>query len=364
MISKIKSRFVSTLLSVIAAALAISCDNDDAITYSVQDVSSRITGFSTEVTGPGATLTITGSDMDKVVRVFFDNVVVTANAFQQVSSSGITLQVPLTVSLGENDVLIVYQGNGRAFRKINVIPMPAISSFTPASVVEGEPVTVLGTNLAASYVTGVTIGGVAANIVTQTNNALIFAAPAGFNTNKVALIGAAGNVNSADDLKNCDDSPNSVDCKAALNLNPGFEEGEGADFAHWGKWNGGTYMVATTVPGEYYRGTRALKVIRDGSLASGQWRIQLANDPATWEVGASYTVHVWAKASAPGGSMRVSTNPNAMYTGDQEVPTTWTRLSFTFPSANEASSRVVLDLNGNNTAVTTFYIDDVKLIKN
>jgi hypothetical protein len=53
-----------------------------------------------------------------------------------------------------------------------------------------------------------------------------------------------------------------------------------------------------------------------------------------------------------------------MYTGDQAVTTSWQRLAFTFPSANEASSRVVLDLNGNNTAVTTFFIDDVKLIKN
>ena len=122
-------------------------------------------------------------------------------------------------------------------------------------------------------------------------------------------------------------------------------------------------MFATTVPGEYYSGTRALKVVRDGSLNDGQWRIQLSNDPSTWEVGASYTVYLMARASAPGGSLRVSTNPNAMYTGDQEVTTTWTRLSFTFPSANEASSRVVLDLNGNNTAATTFFIDDVKLIK-
>jgi hypothetical protein len=123
-------------------------------------------------------------------------------------------------------------------------------------------------------------------------------------------------------------------------------------------------MVATTVPGEFYSGKRALKVVRDGTLASGQWRIQLASDPATWEVGASYTVYVRARASVAGGSIRVSTNPNAMYTADQNITTAWQLLAFTFPSANEASSRVVLDLNGNNTVATTFFIDDVKLVKN
>jgi endo-1,4-beta-xylanase len=59
----------------------------------------------------------------------------------------------------------------------------------------------------------------------------------------------------------------------------------------------------------------------------------------------------------------VSTNPNAVYTANQNVPTSWTRLGFTF-TANEANTRVVLDMNGNNTVATTFFIDDVKLVKN
>lgn len=351
-------------LSAIVAMITVSCDNDEAITYSVQDVSSKVTGFTNDVTGPGANLTINGSEMDRIVRVFIGDVVVTSNSFTNVSPSSITVPVPLTVSLGENEVLIVYQGNGRAFKTIEVVPMPAISTFTPASASEGQPVTIIGTNLGAAMVAEVSIGGVNAPIVSQSNNVLIFTAPAGFSSDKITLSGPVGSVVSANDVVSCANSPNSVECKPALNLNPGFEVGDGDEFTNWEKWNGGGTMTATTVPGEYYSGSRALKVTRDGSLGSGEWRIQLAGAPAEWEVGASYTVYMWVKASAPGGSLRVSTNPSAMYTGNQEVPTTWTLLAFTFASANEPSSRVVLDLNGNQSVATTFYIDDVKLVKN
>jgi hypothetical protein len=361
-IRKITAMMISAM---VAAIIMVGCNDDDAITYSVEDVSSRITGFSKDITGPGAPLTINGSEMDKVSRIFIGNVVVMANSFTDVSPSSISFTVPLTVSLGESDVLVVYKGNGRAFKKITVVALPAISSFTPPIVVAGEPVTVIGANLAESFVSGVKIGGIDAEVISQSANALTFTVPAGFATGKITLVSPAAEVNSAENLLNCADDPGSIDCMTALNTNPGFESGAGDNFDGWSKLNGGTLMVATTVPGEYHSGTRALKVVRDGTLGNGQWRIQLANDPSTWEVGASYSVYVRAKATANGGSMRVSTSPSstAMYSGDQNVTTSWQWLRFTFPSANVASAGVVLDMNGNQTVATTFFIDEVKLVK-
>src|SRR5690606_41048130 len=64
----------------------------------------------------------------------------------------------------------------------------------------------------------------------------------------------------------------SVDCKVALNLNSGFEEGTGDNFDDWTKVNGGTLMFATTQPGETFGGSRALKVVRDGTLARSEER--------------------------------------------------------------------------------------------
>ena len=344
-------------------ALTIGCTNEeDAITYSMTDVSSRITGVSSEITGAGATWTINGSQMDNVARVFFQNFVVPAKAFTNISASSITITVPTSAPLGENDVLVVFAGSERANLKVTLVPLPAIIAFTPAVVSTGESVSVFGTNLGATSVTGVNIGGVAATIISQSDNVVRFTVPASIASNKITLTGPIGISNSATNLVACPEEP--IDCATGLNLNTGFELGTGDNFDNWGKFNGGTFMVATTAPNEVYRGSRALEVVRDGSLSSGQWRIQLASDLVTTEVGASYTVYVRAKASAAGGSIRVSTSPNAMYTGDQAITTSWQRLAFTFASANETSTRVVLDMNGNESAVTTFFIDDVKLIKN
>lgn len=346
-------------------SVAISCLNDDdAITYSVKDVSSRITGFDKTVAEPGTPLTINGSQMDKVVRVFFGSAVVQKKLFTEVTESSVTLPVPLTATIGENDIMVVFSGNECAYTSIVVAATPAISSFTPANAKPGDVVSVFGINLSASFATGVSVGSVPATIVSQSATRLVFTAPAGYTTNKITVSGPGGDAVSTANLVSCADIPNDPGCLTALNPDPGFELGSGNDFTNWEKWNGGSFLLATTEPGEYYSGVRALKVVRDGSLGNGEWRIQLANSLSTWEVGASYTVYIRAKASANGGSIRVSTNPSAMYTGNQNVTTEWQWLAFTFPSANVESTRIVLDLNGNETAVTTFFIDDVKLVKN
>jgi hypothetical protein len=360
---KTKKIYSILFVPVMMLALILGCTDDDAITYSMDDVTeTRITGVSSDVTGAGASWTINGSQMDKVTRVFFENFVIPAKTFTDVSESSITLTVPTSAPLGENDVLIVFAGSERANLKVTLVPLPAITGFSPAAVSTGESVSVFGTNFTSTSVTGLNIGGVSATIISQSDNVIKFTVPAGMTSNKITLTGPIGTSSSATDLVACPGE--AIDCATGLNLNAGFELGTGDNFDNWSKYNGGTFMLATAVPSEVYRGARALKVVRDGSLSSGQWRIQLASDLVATDVGASYTVYVWAKASAAGGSIRVSTSPNSLYTGDQAITTSWQRLAFTFAAANETSTRVVLDMNGNESAVTTFFIDDVKLIKN
>jgi hypothetical protein len=352
---------ITMLLPAVLAVIVIGCNDDEAITESMTDVSTRITGFSTAKAGTGAPLTVNGQNLDKVVRVFVGNLVVPARAFTAVSESSITFNVPASSIVGaDQPILIVFPGSEIATKKIEVIPFQSVSDFLPRSAGEGETVTILGANL--NVVTGVTLGTAAATITSQSPTVLKFTVPAGVSDGPITLTSEAGSSNTTTNLVAC--SNPASDCADGLNLNSGFELGAGDDLTNWGKWNGGNFMVATTTPGEVFRGSRALKVIRDGSLGDGQWRIQLASDLVATEIGASYTVYVWARASVAGGAMRVSTNPSALYTADQPVPITWTRLAFTFAAANEAQTRVVLDLNGNNTAKTTFFIDDVKLVKN
>jgi hypothetical protein len=327
----------------------------------VSDVSSRITAFSNDKTGAGAQLTINGSQLQDVKRIFVGNEVILQRNFVSQTESSLTFSVPTAVGLGMNNILIVFPGSGRAFKQIEVIPLQAVSSFTPNAAAPGEKVTLYGVNF--DLVTGVKLGDLEGTITSQSATMLQFTTPAGFNTTgKITLVGTAGNTNSASDLIACQSS-SEVDCKPAMIPNADFEEGTGDTFVGWNQQNGGQFMTETTDPSKVFRGSRALEVIRNGSLDNGQWRLQLGATAVPTDIGASYTVYVWVKATLPGGSMRVSTDPSAVYTADQLVPTTWTRLAFTF-TANIASTRVILDFNGNNTVPSVFYVDDVKLVKN
>jgi len=363
-----KSMRIFSILCVSAAMLLTTrCKEEEGLTYNVNDVSTRVTGFGSEKTGAGAELIINGTKLQNVDRVFIGNDVVRSALFVSQTESQIVLNVPTSVTLGMKDVLVVFPGPDRAYEEIEVVPFQAMTSILPGSAAEGETVTLLGVNF--DIVTSVKVGDVAATIVSQTPTMLKFTMPAGATTGRVFLTSNAGVAKSGADLVACSAAPTSVDCTDGLNLNDGFELGSGDNFDNWSKFNGGGFMVQTTAANEVYRGARALKVVRDGSLGTGEWRIQLASDAVATDAGASYTVYMWARASAAGGALRVSTSPDAKYTANQNVTTAWQRLAFTFSpgggnAINTTSTQIVLDFNGNNTAVTQFFIDDVKLIKN
>ncbi|MBX2966364.1 MAG: IPT/TIG domain-containing protein [Cyclobacteriaceae bacterium] len=372
-IRDMKAKRLLSILFVSAAfvLLTIRCNNDEGITYSMKDVSSRISGLSTTQSGPGAELTINGSQLGNVQRVFIGNEAVLARNFTSHTESAVTFNVPTTVGVNapgtKTKVLIVFSGSERAFTEIEIVPLQAISGFAPLSAAPGEVITVFGVTL--DVVTAVKVGDADATIISKTPSVLKFTAPAGFNTTgKVVLVGPVVNATSANDLVACT-GDGVADCAPGLNLNFGLEAGAGDDFSNWGKWNGGGFMFATTVPGEYYRGERALKVVRDGSLGSGQWRIQFVSDPVDTEVGVSYTLHVWARASAAGAGFRVSLNRDTgFYPGDVALTTTWQRYSFVVPAERieDPATRFVLDLNGTNTCCSpaiNFFLDDIKIVK-
>jgi hypothetical protein len=350
------------LMPLFIVALTTGCSKEDeAITFSVVDVSSRITGFSNQKAGTGATLTINGTQLDRVQRLAVGEIIVPAKNFVEVTESSLTFTVPSSAAIGVNDILLVFPGQERAFSSIEVVPFQAITGIQPPSATAGETVSVFGANL--ETVTEVRLGTVAATISSQTPSLLRFTVPAGITTGPITLVSSAGVANSTVNLIACEGNSSQFDCAPGLNLNAGFELGEGDVFTNWSKLNGGTRITATTSINEVFRGSRAMKVTRDGLLDPGEWRIQLLSDLVTMEVGASYTVFMWVKASAAGGSLRVSTQPSPRYTANQNVPTTWTRLAFTF-TANVAQTGIALDMNGNNTVATTFFVDDVKLVKN
>ena len=143
---------------------------------------------------------------------------------------------------------------------------------------------------------------------------------------------------------------------ALLIGNGGFETG-GNNFTNWTKQNGASFLTATTT--ETHSGGRALRAEVTGSQpnAGQAYSVQLINDAATTVVGTQYVFSIWAKATTAGSTIRFSTQPSALYGPDTPVPTTWTKLSWTF-TANETQTKLVLDL-GKNTNV--YYLDDADI---
>lgn len=367
---KISKIFNLLLAPMIMLALTSNCTDEEAITYSVKDVSERVSGYTSDVTGAGASLTITGTDLDRVVRIVFGNGVVPKKNFIEVTPTSLTFPVPSNAALGENPVFLVFSGNERAFApEMTVIARPVIATLKPLTVVEGETIMILGNDL--DIVTALSVAGTAAQITEKSKNKIVFTMPTGANSGKVALESAAGQVVSQQEITACGQEPDNDQCKPNLVLDGSFEEGEGDDFDNWHKRNGGQFMFATTADNEIYRGSRALKVVRDGTLGSGEWRIQFGSEPMDTELGASFSVSLWVRASVEGGSMRMSTQSDtwgggeAIYQGNFDVPTEWTLITWEFTATEPTGlTRLLLDMNGNNTMATTFFIDDIRVIKN
>jgi hypothetical protein len=359
-----RNKIISAILApALIFAFSAGCDKteEESVTYELNDVSANITGFGSDLTGPGAPLTVNGVALNEVVRICVSNFCVPKKLFTAASESSITFSVPQNTPLGTQQVMLVYPGADRAFKSISVVALPSIIAVVPTRPAVGEIVTAVGQNF--SIVTAVSVGGVSAAIISKTATAVSFALPAAA-SGKVSLISPANTVVSAVDVVPCA-SPTSGECAPGLNANAGFELGTGDNFDSWNKFNGGTKIVATTAIGanEVFRGARAMRVIRDGTITPGtdQWRIQLASNPVDVENGASYTVSAWVRAATTGGAFRFSNQDAAQYGPDTPITTTWSKITWTF-TANAAQKRIVLDMNG--TPVTTFFIDDVKLTKN
>lgn len=144
---------------------------------------------------------------------------------------------------------------------------------------------------------------------------------------------------------------------ALLIGNGGFETGFGDNFTNWTKQNGAAFLTATTT--ETRSGGRALRAEVTGTQpnAGEPYSVQLINDAATTVVGAQYTFSIWAKATTAGSTIRFSTQPSPLYGPDTPVPTTWTKLSWTF-TANTTRTQLILDLGKN---ANVYYLDDADI---
>lgn len=144
--------------------------------------------------------------------------------------------------------------------------------------------------------------------------------------------------------------------------NPGFENGDATSFLNFSVLNTGNPAGTATISvgsgaNEVRSGNRSMKVVNPVAYNTDHWRVQVATDPIPLTVGKQYQVSYWVKAAAANGSIRLSTQPSALYQADQTIGNSWQQVTWLI-TANEPQTRIAFDMGKNSN---TYFIDDVSV---
>ncbi|MBD2720663.1 IPT/TIG domain-containing protein [Hymenobacter armeniacus] len=150
-----------------------------------------ITSFTPTAGGPGATVTITGTNLIGATAVTLNGVAITG--FTVVNATTITFTVPATATSGT--IAVTTPGgtvtSTGTFTFNAPAAAPTITSFTPTSGPVGTTVTVTGTNFTGA--TGATLNGTAVtNFMVMSATSVMFDVPTGATSGTIAVTTPAG----------------------------------------------------------------------------------------------------------------------------------------------------------------------------
>ncbi|UOQ99608.1 IPT/TIG domain-containing protein [Hymenobacter sp. 5317J-9] len=150
-----------------------------------------ITSFTPTAGGPGATVTITGTNLTGATAVTLNGVAITG--FTVVNATTITFTVPTTATSGT--IAVTTPGgtvtSTGTFTFNAPAAAPTITSFTPTSGPVGTTVTVTGTNFTGA--TGATLNGTAVtNFMVMSATSVMFDVPTGATSGTIAVTTPAG----------------------------------------------------------------------------------------------------------------------------------------------------------------------------
>ena len=289
----LKLSFLLLVLPAVTLLLSGCEDYEDKLTGKnpsgdAVDISSKISGFASEVSGAGATLTVLGNDISGIIRVYFPSVDAYATNIEA-SDSEVSFTVPLTVPLGEQELNFIFSGSGRATASIEMVPLPVIDYWDLQQGDEGDDITVYGTNL--DFVTSASIGGVDAAVTGVVEGAefITVTVPTGAMTGPLTLVTPAGTATGSQDFVVCSTGPENPYCLTPLNGNFGFEDGTIGVLGEGGDIGGGGFTAGS--PGAQWEiipspggaaglGNLSLSVTVNELQNSGvdAWRIQYVNN--------------------------------------------------------------------------------------
>ena len=142
--------------------------------------------------------------------------------------------------------------------------------------------------------------------------------------------------------------------------NSSFQQVTENTFANWTPLGTGTFS-ATTVQGEVYDGTNALKVINPTSNgSSGFSKLGIMTDSIATQVGVQYVVRIWARSGST-SSARIgftALGSPTQYVPNQAISTSWKAYEWRF-YAKSNFVRIRLDLGAD---ANTYFIDSTSMI--
>ncbi len=155
--------------------------------------SPAVTTFSPASGAIGAEITITGTNFFNVSNVKFNTTTVTSPNFTVVSSTQIKVKVPAGAATGKIFVTTL-AGIGASANNFTVLLPPAITSFSPASGVQGSSVIITGTGFSGT--TAVSFNDVNATISAITSTQITVTVPPNATSGKIKVTNALGTATS------------------------------------------------------------------------------------------------------------------------------------------------------------------------
>src|SRR5690606_1382358 len=214
----------------------------------------------------------------------------------ELNDDTINFVVPEDAEVGNNKIVLSMEDNSKVQLSFRVLPwlLPRIQEFDAFVPVGGELV-ITGRKFNPENDPRVTIGGIEAEIVSNTNTELVVIVPDGIPDDEAHEIEITTSYGSTT-------TKTAFVARENLLMNSQLNEGSGNDFTHWEKLIGGDGMTGKTGAAAYGTG-RSMRVVGAGG---NPWDTQLASIGVPLTFGAEYTVVIWAKAESVDPSPTIS----------------------------------------------------------
>jgi hypothetical protein len=316
-----------------------------------------ITSFSPSPINLGATLTISGADLDLVKKVIFSGVAPAVTTFTSQSATQIVLNIPAGTRKGKIKLEAASLVQTTSATDIDII-LPAITSFAPNPVTPGTDLTINGTRLDMATSVVFENASPVTSFVSQSATQIVVTVPNGVLRGKI-IVGVSNpsdTVQSAATLEIAGAVPPPT---IAL---PIYDDAVTSNWTGTGGWVGGgwggTANYNNTSP--VRAGTKSVKIDY-----AGQWGSPLQLGAGNVVIGSftTFKISIFGGTGSAGKKVNIGINGADAYT-ITVVPGVWTDYSIPISSLTGASSIteiLVKEYTGGTFAGFTIYVDALGL---